>query len=37
MDNFFKDTPDFKFHLKDPIVKKNCKVKRTEFQRIRRI
>jgi len=32
MDNFFKDTPDFKFHLKDPIVKKVVKLKEQNFQ-----
>lgn len=32
MDNFFKDTPDFKFHLKDPIVKKVVKLKEDNFE-----
>jgi alkylation response protein AidB-like acyl-CoA dehydrogenase len=32
MDNFFKDTPDFKFHLKDPIVKKVVKLKEDNFK-----
>ena len=27
MDNFFKDTPDFKFHLEHPIVQKIIKLK----------
>ena len=32
MDNFFKDTPDFKFHLKDPIVEKVVKLKEANFK-----
>ncbi len=32
MDNFFKDTPDFKFHLKDPILKKVVKLKEENFE-----
>jgi len=32
MDNFFKDTPDFKFHFKDPIVKKVIKLKEDNFE-----
>ncbi|SDX53986.1 hypothetical protein SAMN05444411_106174 [Lutibacter oricola] len=32
MDNFFKDTPDFKFHLKDPIVKKVVQLKEDNFE-----
>ena len=32
MDNFFKDTPDFKFHFKDPIVKKVVKLKEDNFE-----
>ncbi|SNR30678.1 acyl-CoA dehydrogenase family protein [Lutibacter flavus] len=32
MDNFFKDTPDFKFHLKDPILKKVVKLKEDNFE-----
>lgn len=32
MDNFFKDTPDFKFHLEDPIVKKVVKLKEDNFK-----
>jgi len=31
MDNFFKDTPDFKFHLGHPIVKKIVKLKERDF------
>ncbi|MEN8124643.1 MAG: acyl-CoA dehydrogenase family protein [Bacteroidota bacterium] len=31
MDNFFKDTPDFKFHLEHPIVKKIIKLKERNF------
>ena len=27
MDNFFNDTPDFKFHLEHPIVKKIVRLK----------
>jgi alkylation response protein AidB-like acyl-CoA dehydrogenase len=32
MDNFFTDTPDFKFHLKSPIVKKIVKLKEQNFE-----
>ena len=32
MDNFFKDTPDFKFHLKDPILKKVVELKEDNFK-----
>ena len=32
MDNFFKDTPDFKFHLEHPIVKKIVKLKERNFK-----
>ena len=32
MDNFFTDTPDFKFHLKDPILKKVVALKEDNFQ-----
>ncbi len=32
MDNFFKDTPDFKFHLKDPILKKVVELKEENFK-----
>ncbi len=31
MDNFFKDTPDFKFHLENPIVEKIIKLKERNF------
>ncbi|MDX5585040.1 MAG: acyl-CoA dehydrogenase family protein [Aureibaculum sp.] len=31
MDNFFKDTPDFKFHLGHPIVQKIVKLKERDF------
>ncbi len=31
MDNFFKDTPDFKFHLEHPIVKKIVQLKESNF------
>ncbi len=31
MDNFFKDTPDFKFHLENPIVQKIVKLKERDF------
>ena len=31
MDNFFKDTPDFKFHLEHPIVQKIVKLKERDF------
>lgn len=32
MDNFFNDTPDFKFHLKDSILKKVVKLKEDNFE-----
>ena len=32
MDNFFNDTPDFKFHLEHPIVKKIVKLKERNFE-----
>ena len=32
MNNFFKDTPDFKFHFNDPIVKKVIKLKEDNFK-----
>ena len=32
MDNFFKDTPDFKFHLDHPIVKKIVRLKERDFE-----
>jgi len=32
MNNFFKDTPDFKFHFNDPIVKKVIKLKEDNFE-----
>ncbi|PHS53728.1 MAG: acyl-CoA dehydrogenase [Lutibacter sp.] len=32
MDNFFKDTPDFKFHLEHPIVQKIIKLKERNFE-----
>ncbi len=32
MNNFFTDTPDFKFHLKNPIVKKIVKLKEQDFK-----
>ncbi|MDV7188484.1 acyl-CoA dehydrogenase family protein [Lutibacter sp. TH_r2] len=32
MNNFFKDTPDFKFHFEDPIVKKVVKLKEDNFK-----
>lgn len=32
MSNFFTDTPDFKFHLKDPIVQKIVKLKEQDFK-----
>ena len=32
MDNFFKDTPDFKFHLDHPIVKKIIRLKERDFE-----
>ena len=31
MDNFFKDTPDFKFHLEHPIVQKIVELKERDF------
>ena len=31
MDNFFKDTPDFKFHLEHPIVQKIVKLKERDY------
>ncbi|VAW24367.1 Acyl-CoA dehydrogenase, partial [hydrothermal vent metagenome] len=31
MDNFFKDTPDFKFHLEHPLVQKIVKLKEHNF------
>jgi len=31
MDNFFKDTPDFKFHLEHPIVQKIVQLKERDF------
>ena len=31
MDNFYKDTPDFRFHLDHPIVKKIVKLKERDF------
>ncbi len=31
MDNFFKDTPDFKFHLEHPLVRKIVKLKEHNF------
>ena len=31
MDNFFKDTPDFKFHLEHPIVRKIVRLKESSF------
>jgi len=31
MDNFYKDTPDFKFHLEHPIVQKIVKLKERNF------
>ena len=31
MDNFYKDTPDFKFHLKHPLVHKIIKLKESGF------
>ncbi len=31
MDNFFKDTPDFKFHLENPLVKKIVALKERNF------
>lgn len=32
MDNFYKDTPDFKFHLEHPIVKKIVRLKERNFE-----
>ena len=32
MDNFFKDTPDFKFHLNHPLVQKIVKLKENDFK-----
>jgi alkylation response protein AidB-like acyl-CoA dehydrogenase len=32
MDNFFTDTPDFKFHLKDPLLKKVVELKEDNFK-----
>jgi len=32
MDNFFKDTPEFKFHLEHPIVQKIVKLKERNFE-----
>ncbi|MDX1701019.1 MAG: acyl-CoA dehydrogenase family protein, partial [Melioribacteraceae bacterium] len=32
MDNFYKDTPDFKFHLEHPIVKKIVTLKERDFE-----
>jgi len=32
MDNFYKDTPDFKFHLEHPIVQKIVKLKEKNFE-----
>ena len=32
MDNFFKDTPDFKFHLEHPLVKKIVELKEEGFK-----
>jgi len=32
MDNFFKDTPDFKFHLEHPLVRKIVKLKERNFE-----
>jgi hypothetical protein len=32
MDNFFQDTPDFKFHLNHPLVKKIVKLKENDFK-----
>ncbi len=31
MDNFFKDTPDFKFHLEHPVVQKIVQLKERNF------
>ena len=32
MDNFFKDTPDFKFHLEHPLVKNIVRMKERDFE-----
>ena len=32
MDNFFKDTPDFKFHLEHPLVQKIVRLKENDFK-----
>jgi len=32
MDNFFQDTPDFKFHLNHPLVQKIVKLKENDFK-----
>lgn len=32
MDNFFTDTPDFKFHLEHPLVKKIVAMKERNFE-----
>ncbi len=32
MDNFFKDTPDFKFHLEHPFIQKIVKIKERNFE-----
>ena len=32
MDNFFQDTPDFKFHLRHPLVQKIVKLKEKDFK-----
>ena len=32
MDNFYKDTPDFRFHLEHPIVKKIVRLKEKNFE-----
>lgn len=32
MDNFFQDTPDFKFHLNHPLVQKIVKLKESDFK-----
>ena len=32
MDNFFKDTPDYKFHLDHPLVKKIVRLKENDFK-----
>ena len=33
MDNFFKDTPNFKFYLQHPIVQKIVKLKEQDFKK----